>query len=725
MLKRILGLFLVLASWSLGQITMLPPYGVAGSGTEYQYRDSGVLGAGLLWHCPNDTVGFGGCTASFPALKRSGTRVEVRLADGSGLAELRAKNIFAGAANLLGFAGSTALYAPSDGSLRLTNAAGTDFGLLQFGGTLADDSADALFKASVFNASTGFQVNGAATSGNFLRGNGTYFVSSAIQAGDLQDLNYTWTGTHDFSGATLEVPNSTSLPGTCAVGEVYVDSDASAGQRLYLCESADTWVLQTQSVYNVKAFGAVGDGTTDDTAAINAAETAAPTGACVYFPSGTYKITSTVTVIRQRACWVGDGPYQSVIMGNFDTADILVFGNGSDELRGVHVSGLRVDSSVNRTAGTAIHAKKVCRSSFDNLIIAGQDGTSNLWDGIWFDRSDAVRFHDFEIDVQNDGLLVNGTAGTGPKAGLFVSNGKILNFTNGVVVGGAFGGLYLDFLDIIGGTNGLVIDQSLVAEQNREIFLGPNTTIDSCTGVGIKVDEAMNNGTLLLTGTWLGSNGIGLQFTSDAGSVVTTIAGGTIFNSTGDGIDISSANPKVVVMGTSIRNNGGWGIDNNAGATLFAIPYFLSNTSGDINGNQEDLDARAVKVTSATPTVKLYETDAGSDEKYWRLYSNGGAFYIQTSNDAYTASNNALIIDRSGNSATNFVVTTASSNGNAMAVNSSGLKIYDMGTKPACNSTTRGYIWRDEGGAGVADTLEVCAKNSSDTYAWYPLASIP
>jgi hypothetical protein len=41
------------------------------------------------------------------------------------------------------------------------------------------------FVGPLVNATTGFQVNGAAASGNYLRGSGTNFVSSAIQAGDL------------------------------------------------------------------------------------------------------------------------------------------------------------------------------------------------------------------------------------------------------------------------------------------------------------------------------------------------------------------------------------------------------------------------------------------------------------------------------------------------------------------------------------------------------------
>jgi len=48
-----------------------------------------------------------------------------------------------------------------------------------------------------------------------------------------------------------------------------------------------------QESVSVKDFGAVGDGTTDDTAAIQAAIDA-NTQSVIYFPSGTYKITSTI-----------------------------------------------------------------------------------------------------------------------------------------------------------------------------------------------------------------------------------------------------------------------------------------------------------------------------------------------------------------------------------------------------------------------------------------------
>jgi hypothetical protein len=48
-------------------------------------------------------------------------------------------------------------------------------------------------------------------------------------------------GTFDLDGGTLEVPNSTSLPGTCTPGQVYVDTDATSGQRFHYCDSTNTW----------------------------------------------------------------------------------------------------------------------------------------------------------------------------------------------------------------------------------------------------------------------------------------------------------------------------------------------------------------------------------------------------------------------------------------------------------------------------------------------------
>ena len=47
-----------------------------------------------------------------------------------------------------------------------------------------------------------------------------------------------------------------------------------------------------------------------------------------------------------------------------------------------------------------------------------------------------------------------------------------------------------------------------------------------------------------------------------------------------------------------------------------------------------------------------------------------------------------------------------------------GVQLSTAGSQPTCDVAHRGVMWNVEGGAGVADVLQVCQKSSSDTYAW-------
>src|SRR5262245_60266146 len=54
--------------------------------------------------------------------------------------------------------------------------------------------------------------------------------------------------------------------------------------------------IASGTVYNVVNYGAVGDGSADDTAEVQAAiDDAKTNGGTVFFPPGTYKITSTLS----------------------------------------------------------------------------------------------------------------------------------------------------------------------------------------------------------------------------------------------------------------------------------------------------------------------------------------------------------------------------------------------------------------------------------------------
>ena len=62
--------------------------------------------------------------------------------------------------------------------------------------------------------------------------------------------------------------------------------------------------------YNVKDYGAVGDGTTDDTNAINSAVTAAGINGTVYFPPGTFLIGSSTATPPPHRSFRGPAPYR-------------------------------------------------------------------------------------------------------------------------------------------------------------------------------------------------------------------------------------------------------------------------------------------------------------------------------------------------------------------------------------------------------------------------------
>lgn len=80
-------------------------------------------------------------------------------------------------------------------------------------------------------------------------------------------------------------------------------------------------------IFNVKdpAYGATGDGVTDDTTAVVAANTAAA-GAPVYFPPGTYKI-STAALSDANLNWAGAGIGVSIISGTTGTQLISLTNN--------------------------------------------------------------------------------------------------------------------------------------------------------------------------------------------------------------------------------------------------------------------------------------------------------------------------------------------------------------------------------------------------------------
>ncbi len=112
-----------------------------------------------------------------------------------------------------------------------------------------------------------------------------------------------------------------------------------------------SWLSSIAGIFtNVKdpAYGAVGDGVTDDTSHIQAALTAATSGkSIVFFPAGTYRIVSKLTIPVGVSLW-GAGAEGTVIKIDHATNDTLEYGTGVSlelqEIRNLAIDALQANN---------------------------------------------------------------------------------------------------------------------------------------------------------------------------------------------------------------------------------------------------------------------------------------------------------------------------------------------------------------------------------------------
>jgi hypothetical protein len=114
---------------------------------------------------------------------------------------------------------------------------------------------------------------------------------------------------------------------------------------------------------SVKDYGAVGDGVTDDTAAIQAAIAA---GTEIRIPAGTYKITSALTVTSDYKRIIGAGIGNTIIFnyGASNAMEVKSLGGASATRIGCSVADLTLDG---RNVGAALYVYDAAQCRFDRL----------------------------------------------------------------------------------------------------------------------------------------------------------------------------------------------------------------------------------------------------------------------------------------------------------------------------------------------------------------------
>jgi len=115
------------------------------------------------------------------------------------------------------------------------------------------------------------------------------------------NLDQLFSSVYDSANNALKVNIVSGLPCTASAGGAITCAATGTNQDITLAPSGTGASIVTHledkggQVFSVKAYGAAGDGTTDDTAAINVAyQAATAVKGTVFFPCGTYKTTSAI-----------------------------------------------------------------------------------------------------------------------------------------------------------------------------------------------------------------------------------------------------------------------------------------------------------------------------------------------------------------------------------------------------------------------------------------------
>ena len=256
--------------------------------------------------------------------------------------------------------------------------------------------------------------------------------------------------------------------------------------------------------FDVKDFGAVGDGVANDTATIQAAIDALPAqGGIIFFPPGVYLVTSAISVNRSDVWLRGAGFNSTIVRTESVTADVFAVGDGLTQRDNLFITDLQLDASVTKTAGAGVLFNACTFARVENVKMLGQFYGIRITGG-------GVVFFLNNLDIRNTvasdgvGILIEGgndhflsniimdkPSGTQPRAGIEITES---------------GGTWITNVDAIRSGTGLLVNPG-AGQVVRWLFV-MNSAFDTCSDNGIAVLASTSTSTIMglnFTGNWTSS----------------------------------------------------------------------------------------------------------------------------------------------------------------------------------------------------------------------------
>lgn len=242
------------------------------------------------------------------------------------------------------------------------------------------------------------------------------------------------------SGTSIKTINGESLLGS---GNIVV---AAGGGDMILASTqtvtgaktfnANTLLDKGSMVFNVKAYGAVGDDTNDDTAEIQAAiDAAAAVGGVVWFPAGTYKISASLKLYN--ATPTPDVPYSGITLA----------GAGATETKGTIIKQYTTGADIIHGLNNATNSVQLTRVTIRDLCLVFGGTATNSGNGIYLQEvaADGPSFE--AMNLTN--IMVVGCGGAGKYGFNFesmitstVTNCIALVCANGFFFNGSVSGIW-------------------------------------------------------------------------------------------------------------------------------------------------------------------------------------------------------------------------------------------------------------------------------------------